>query len=61
MGLCEGRTIVSDAEFASAASAISVTRVRAQSSFPAKREVEEFIAMHRPINKNNYYSKKKNI
>jgi len=43
VGLCEGKTIASAAGFASAASAISVTRLGAQSSLPTRREVEEFM------------------
>jgi ribokinase len=48
VALCEGQTIVSAAGFASAASAISVTRIGAQSSLPTRREVVEFMANHFP-------------
>jgi ribokinase len=43
VGLCEGRPLLSAAEFASAAAAISVTREGAQPSLPYRQEVEEFI------------------
>jgi len=43
VGLCEGRSLLSAAEFASAASAISVTRDGAQPSLPRREEVLQFI------------------
>jgi ribokinase len=43
VALCEGKTLASAAEFASAAAAISVTRNGAQPSLPCRQEVTEFI------------------
>jgi ribokinase len=43
VGLCEGKTLRSAAEFASAAAAISVTRAGAQPSLPNRGEVALFI------------------
>ncbi len=43
VALAEGRTIAEAARFASAASAISVTRMGAQNSIPRREEVDEFI------------------
>jgi len=43
VGLCEGRTLRSAAEFASAAAAISVTRAGAQPSLPCREEVAQFM------------------
>jgi len=43
VGLCEGQTLRSAAEFASAAAAISVTRAGAQPSLPRREEVMQFM------------------
>jgi ribokinase len=43
VALCEGKTLASAAEFASAAAAISVTRNGAQPSLPCREEATEFI------------------
>ena len=43
VALCEGKTLASAAEFASAAAAISVTRNGAQPSLPYRDEVTEFM------------------
>ena len=43
VGLCEGKSITSAVEFASAAAAISVTRFGAQPSLPSRREVADFL------------------
>jgi ribokinase len=43
VGLCEGKTLLAAAEFASAAAAISVTRSGAQPSLPRRTEVAQFI------------------
>lgn len=43
VGLCEGKSLLSAAEFASAASAISVTRDGAQPSLPRREEVLQFM------------------
>ena len=43
VGLCEGKSIVTSAEFASAAAAISVTRAGAQPSLPDREEVLRFM------------------
>jgi len=43
VGLCEGKSIVAAAEFASAAAAISVTRDGAQPSLPRRDEVMRFL------------------
>jgi ribokinase len=43
VGLCEGKSILSSAEFASAAAAISVTRFGAQPSLPGRGEVSDFL------------------
>jgi len=48
VGLCEGQTIAGAAAFASAASAISVTRAGAQPSLPSRAEVEKFICERKP-------------
>ena len=47
VALCEGKTMASAAEFASAAAAISVTRNGAQPSLPCREEVTEFIKQRR--------------
>ncbi len=43
VGLCEGRSLLAAAEFASAAAAISVTRDGAQPSLPRREEVMQFM------------------
>jgi ribokinase len=43
VGLCEGKSLLSAAEFASAAAAISVTRDGAQPSLPRREEVLQFM------------------
>jgi ribokinase len=43
VGLCEGKSLPAAAGFASAAAALSVTRVGAQSSLPRREEVEQFM------------------
>ena len=43
VGLCEGKSILEAAEFASAAAAISVTREGAQPSLPRREEVIQFM------------------
>ncbi|MBU1662436.1 MAG: ribokinase [Chloroflexi bacterium] len=43
VGLCEGKSIVASAEFASAAAAISATRDGAQPSLPRREEVIQFM------------------
>lgn len=43
VGLCEGKSMVTAAEFASAAAAISVTREGAQPSLPRREEVIQFM------------------
>jgi ribokinase len=43
VGLCEGKSLLAAAEFASAAAALSVTREGAQPSLPRRSEVEQFI------------------
>ena len=43
IGLCEGKDLLTSAEFASAASAISVTRIGAQPSLPHRDEVDQFM------------------
>jgi ribokinase len=43
VGICEGKSLPVAAEFASAAAAISVTRVGAQPSLPRREEVEQFM------------------
>jgi ribokinase len=43
VGICEGKSLPAAAEFASAAAAISVTRVGAQPSLPRREEVEQFM------------------
>jgi ribokinase len=43
VGLCEGKSLLAAAEFASAASAISVTRNGAQPSLPRREEVIQFM------------------
>jgi ribokinase len=43
VALCEGKTLASSADFASAAAAISVTRNGAQPSLPRREEVTEFM------------------
>lgn len=43
VGICEGKSLPVAAEFASAAAAISVTRVGAQPSLPRREEVEHFM------------------
>jgi ribokinase len=42
----EGRDLLQAARFASAASAISVTRLGAQTSVPSRVEIEQFLASH---------------
>jgi ribokinase len=44
VGICEGKSLLAAAEFASAAAAISVTRVGAQPSLPRRGEVEQFMS-----------------
>jgi ribokinase len=44
LGLAEGRSLLEAARFASAAAAISVTRMGAQSSAPTRREIEHMLA-----------------
>jgi ribokinase len=44
VALAEGRPLLQAARFASAAAAISVTRMGAQSSAPARREIEKLLA-----------------
>ena len=43
VGLCEGKSMIAAAEFASAAAAISVTRNGAQPSLPRPEEVLQFM------------------
>ena len=43
-GLAEGRSLLEAARFASAAAAISVTRMGAQTSAPTRREIEQLLA-----------------
>jgi ribokinase len=43
VGLCEGKSMIAAAEFASAAAAISVTRNGAQPSLPSRQEVLQFM------------------
>ena len=43
VGLCEGKSLLAAAEFASAAAALSVTRAGAQPSLPRREEVEQFM------------------
>ncbi|MHC1781921.1 MAG: ribokinase [Anaerolineaceae bacterium] len=43
VAICEGRSLVDAAKFASAAAALSVTREGAQPSLPNRDEVEEFL------------------
>lgn len=43
VGLCEGKSITAAAKFASAAAAISVTRIGAQPSLPYREEVDQFM------------------
>ena len=45
--LCEGFELRAAAEYAVAASAISVTRLGAQPSIPTRREVDAFLAAHK--------------
>jgi ribokinase len=47
VGICEGKSLPVAAEFASAAAAISVTRVGAQPSLPRREEVEQFMLERR--------------
>jgi len=47
VALTEGKSPVEAVRFASAASAISVTRLGAQPSAPSRKEIEEFLAGHR--------------
>ncbi len=44
VGLCEGKSLLAAAEFASAAAAISVTRDGAQPSLPHREEVAQFMS-----------------
>ena len=44
---CEGVSVHAAAQFAAAAAALSVTRVGAQASIPARTEVDEFVAAAR--------------
>jgi len=53
VGLCEGKTLRSAAEFASAAAAISVTRAGAQPSLPRREEVVRFIRELEPSSSRN--------
>ena len=46
VALAEGKTLVESARFASAAAAISVTRLGAQPSVPFRDEIEKFLNMH---------------
>ena len=50
VSLSEGKTIFEAVKFASAASAISVTRLGAQPSIPSRKEIDEFLYS----NKNNF-------
>ena len=43
VAIAEGKSIFEAVQFASAASAISVTRLGAQSSIPTRKEIEEFL------------------
>jgi ribokinase len=43
VGLCEGKSLLAAAEFASAAAALSVTRDGSQPSLPSRAEVKQFI------------------
>jgi ribokinase len=44
LGLAEGRSLIEAARFASAAAAISVTRMGAQTSAPTRKEIEQLLA-----------------
>ena len=44
LGLAEGRSLLEAARFASAAAAISVTRMGAQTSAPTRKEIEQLLA-----------------
>ena len=48
VGLVEGKTLAEAIRFASAASAISVTRLGAQPSAPARQEIDQFLSRHLP-------------
>ena len=47
VGLAEGKPLLEAARFASAAAAISVTRMGAQTSAPKRREIEQLLASRR--------------
>lgn len=47
VAMVEGKTITEAVQFASAASAISVTRMGAQPSAPDRREIEEFMVRNK--------------
>ena len=49
VGLCEGKSLLAAAEFASAAAALSVTREGAQPSLPRRVEVRQFLDERRKL------------
>lgn len=49
VGLCEGKSLLASAEFASAAAALSVTREGAQPSLPYREEVMQFLRKGRNL------------
>ena len=55
--LCEGFELRAAAEYAVAASAISVTRLGAQPSIPTRREVDTFLAAHKACREDKKQSK----
>jgi ribokinase len=48
LALCEGFELVDACQFANAVGAISVTKLGAQSGMPTRKEVEEFLRLHKP-------------